>query len=266
MKNSVIYNIMSIIIILSLAACAAAEQSTVPEPTARPWAFPLSEAVMVDSEELLTLVNVQVKLTSEFKPKGGLMNITVRKTKDTQIQMRKVSHDALKAMFAAADGDGVKLYAHSGYRSYNTQKVMYNNRLNDLGYDDKAVQQPGASDHQTGLGIDIISRAWIGRRLNGDFYDTKEGTWLAEHCAEYGFVVRYPKGKEGITGIIYEPWHLRYVGVEAARYMTDSGLTLEEFWDQWDEYREGAWEAESFEAAGVTDYGESTVVVDDIGD
>jgi D-alanyl-D-alanine carboxypeptidase len=121
---------------------------------------------------------------------------------------------------------------------------MFANRLNRIGYDDKMVQQAGASDHQTGMGIDVINKSMIGQSFGPKFAGTKEGRWLAEHCAEYGFVIRYPLGKEDVTGINFEPWHLRFVGLEAARYMTGTGITLEELWDQWRAYQSGLWEAD----------------------
>jgi LAS superfamily LD-carboxypeptidase LdcB len=89
------------------------------------------------------------------------------------------------------------------------------------------------SDHQTGLGFDVISWAWRDSRLNAGFAQTGEAQWMAAHCADYGFIVRYPEGKEEITGIIFEPWHLRYVGAEVAQYMTGFALTLEEFTVEW---------------------------------
>jgi len=157
------------------------------------------------------------------------------------MQLRWPVSAALKEMFDAADADGLRLYAHSAYRSYRSQETLHYNRVQRIGYDDKVVQVAGASDHQTGMGIDVISREWFGKRLNSQFFNTKEGQWMAAHCAEYGFIIRYPRGKEDVTGIIYEPWHLRYVGAEAARYMTDNGLTLEEFWDEWGAYQVGEW-------------------------
>ena len=101
------------------------------------------------------------------------------------------------------------------------------------GKDDGVVAYPGSSDHQTGLGIDVINKAGIGKRFTAAFAKTKEGIWLAEHCWDFGFIIRYQKEKEDITKIIYEPWHLRYVGVQVARYMRDRGLSLEEFTEEW---------------------------------
>jgi len=93
------------------------------------------------------------------------------------------------------------------------------------------VTVPGASEHQIGLALDITSDTYY--TLDEGFEDTAEGKWLAEHSHEYGFILRYPKGKEYVTSIGYEPWHFRYVGVEAATVIKENDLTLEEFWDEY---------------------------------
>jgi D-alanyl-D-alanine carboxypeptidase len=91
----------------------------------------------------------------------------------------------------------------------------------------QAVTVPGSSEHEIGLALDIYSPDY--KQLNSGFGDTEEGKWLAEHCAEYGFILRYPLGKEEITGIEFEPWHFRYVGKAAAKIITENEITLEEF-------------------------------------
>ena len=106
---------------------------------------------------------------------------------------------------------------------------MYENRLAKYGYDDGWVTKPGASDHQTGLGCDVVPRNWTDRGMNEDMAREEETQWMAEHCAEFGFILRYPADKEDVTEINYEPWHLRYVGVPVATYIMENGLTLEEF-------------------------------------
>ena len=113
---------------------------------------------------------------------------------------------------------------------------MYSNRLKkNNGKDDGVVAYPGSSDHQTGLGIDIINKAGIGKKFTTAFAETKEGKWVAENCWNYGFVIRYQKNKEDITQIMFEPWHLRYVGVQVAQYMHENDLSLEEFTAEWKE-------------------------------
>ncbi len=88
--------------------------------------------------------------------------------------------------------------------------------------------RPGQSEHQTGLCTDVSSPS-VNYQLTTDYADTEEGRWLAEHCHEYGFIIRFPLGKEEITGYQYEPWHIRYVGTEAAAYIHQEQITLEEY-------------------------------------
>jgi len=136
------------------------------------------------------------------------------------------AQNALDALIAGAALDGVSLWMKSGFRSYETQKTLYNNYVARDGKEeaDRYSARPGHSEHQTGLAFDLNS-------LEQSFGETKEGIWLAEHCAEYGFIIRYPAGKEEITGYMYEPWHIRYIGTEKAKLVTESGLCLEEYYD-----------------------------------
>ncbi len=207
-----------------------------PIPAEIPWTYAISREILADQDDVIRLVNKESLLEKEYPPEDdthALVDAAVRKTSSSAIKARVVASDALDAMFAAAEADGLKLYLHSGYRAYKTQATMYENRIKNIGRDDGVVQKPGASDHQTGLGFDVISWAWRDSKLNAKFAKTEEAKWMAEHCPNYGFIIRYPEGKEDITGIIFEPWHLRYVGVDVARYMTECALTLEEFTIEW---------------------------------
>ena len=144
----------------------------------------------------------------------------------------------LQQMMQAAREDGVTLVIRSPYRDYERQIYLFNRKVK--GYMKKkmsylesyrttaqAVTVPGASEHQAGLALDITSDTYT--TLTEGFAETKAGEWLAQHSYEYGFILRYPDGKEDITGISFEPWHFRYVGKNAAKYMYDNDLTLEEF-------------------------------------
>ena len=195
------------------------------------WVYPVPPQDL--QSDYVQLANASNLLDEKYVP-SDLVKIKAKKTSSTAIQMRQAASDALSKMFEDALAQGLTLYAHSGYRSYGTQRTMYNNRLQQNGgKDDGYVTKPGASDHQTGLGVDVISKAWIGEKFNSGFAQTPEAQWMAANCANYGFVIRYPEDKVDITGIAYEPWHLRYVGVAAAQYMTNQGLTLEEFSEEW---------------------------------
>jgi len=213
------------------------ETTDIVVPEATPWLYPIPLAILDDPLDVLRLVNKVNLLDDHYPPQDielyALVESPVRKTSRSPMQMRQVAADALDAMFAAADADKITLYVSSAYRSYQTQSTMHYNRVKQLGKDDGMVQVAGASDHQTGLGFDVISSAWRDRKLNANFAKTKEAQWMAENCARFGFVIRYPENKFDVTGINFEPWHLRYVGVEVANYMTMMGLTLEEFTAEW---------------------------------
>ncbi len=128
------------------------------------------------------------------------------------------------ALAAAAAKEGLNIWLASGFRSYSRQATIYNNYLNWYGQEktDTLSARPGHSEHQTGLAIDVNS-------ITDAFANTPEAPWLTEHAHEFGFIIRYPKGKEHITGYKYEPWHIRYLGVETATAVYNSGLCLEEY-------------------------------------
>lgn len=132
--------------------------------------------------------------------------------------------DAFYEMQDAAAADGINLWVQSGLRDYATQETLYNRYVARDGKAaaDRYSARPGHSEHQTGLCYDVNS-------VDNSFADTAEGKWLAEHCWEYGFIIRYPKGGEEYTGYMYEPWHIRYLGKDLAKAVTESGLTLEQY-------------------------------------
>ena len=144
----------------------------------------------------------------------------------------------LFAMLQAARNEGVYLAVCSPYRDIERQQRLFERKIkahmsNGYSYMEaykkasQIVTVPGASEHQIGLALDIISNDYT--VLNEGFEKTSAGKWLKKHCKEYGFILRYPRGKEYITGIDYEPWHFRYVGKEAATIIMDNEITLEEF-------------------------------------
>lgn len=134
------------------------------------------------------------------------------------------ANSALNELFAAASEDGLNLFVASGFRSYSTQKQLYDNYAarDGAAEADRYSARPGHSEHQTGLAFDI-------NMADSSFEGTPEAKWLAKNSHKYGFVIRYPQGKEHITGYIYEPWHIRYLGVKTATDVYNSGLCLEEY-------------------------------------
>ncbi len=131
---------------------------------------------------------------------------------------------AFKELVASAAADGIEITFNSGFRSYQYQAQVHDKWIERYGEEmaDRLSARPGHSEHQLGLAIDVNS-------ILSAFADTPEGIWLGENCWKYGFIIRYSQEKEEITGYIYEPWHIRYLGKELAREVTESGLCLEEY-------------------------------------
>jgi len=161
------------------------------------------------------IVNKSYSVPADYNP-GGLT---------------KECADAFSQMQAAAGAEDVILYESSGFRSYETQVELYEAYAERDRQDaaDRYSARAGFSEHQTGLAIDLND-------VSDTFGETAAGQWVAAHCAEYGFILRYPEGKEEKTGYMYEPWHIRYVGVELAQSIADSGLCLEEYFGISSEY------------------------------
>ncbi len=192
------------------------------------WAFILPHQ---DPTDLLLLVNKYNKAPAVpitlVKP-----NVTpTTPSKAENIYMRPEAAAALESLFEAAAEDGLILYATSGFRSYSTQKAIFDRKLETMSERaaNASVAKAGYSEHQTGLAMDIEGQTTLGTGLTEQFGESPEGIWVAEHCHEYGFIIRYPEGKTKITGYIYEPWHLRYVGKEHAQRITELGVTFEEY-------------------------------------
>ena len=184
-----------------------------------------------DPTDILILVNKQNRAPAV---PVTLVKPDVTPTKPSvaeNIYMRPEAAQALEALFAGAAEEGITLYATSGYRSYSTQKAIFDRKAEERGEQaaNRSVAKPGYSEHQTGLAMDIEGETTLGTGLTEAFGESPEGIWVAENCHEYGFIIRYPQDKTSITGYIYEPWHIRYVGVEAATEIAALGVTFEEY-------------------------------------
>ena len=141
--------------------------------------------------------------------------------------IKKEVYDKYVSMWKAANEQGLSLLVNSSYRTFEDQQNEY-----DMSNDDYA-SRPGFSEHQTGLALDIVTDDIIGN----EFENTDEFKWLQENAHLYGFILRYPKGKEHITGYNYESWHYRYVGKELATKVKESGLTYDEYYAYYCEYK-----------------------------
>ncbi|MBN8207551.1 M15 family metallopeptidase [Bacillus sp. NTK071] len=190
------------------------------------------ELTVTNPDSIYVVANKERNLPADFVPKN-LVEPDVAfyaPQGDPKRLMVKEAAEALEEMFAAAKEEGYELKAVSGYRSYDRQEAIFAYNADRYG-EEKANQvsaQAGQSEHQTGLTMDISTPS-IGSSLTEEFGSTPEGEWVAKNAYKYGLVVRYLKGKEEITGYQYEPWHVRYVGKEAAKDIHEAGYTLEEF-------------------------------------
>lgn len=158
----------------------------------------------------ILIVNKTYSVPSDYNPYDGGIAPEVQ--------------EAFNIMEQDARSQGLTLYISSGFRSYDYQAGLYERYAKKDGYDkaDTYSARAGHSEHQTGLCFDLNT-------IDDSFANTPEGKWVAENCYKYGFIIRYPKGKEDKTGYQYEPWHLRYLGVDLATKVFNSGLCLEEY-------------------------------------
>jgi D-alanyl-D-alanine carboxypeptidase len=206
------------------------------EPAPNQEAEGVEKGILIENPDSLdVIVNKKRNLPENYVPEDltALTDIPTVLSNPEVNQLRKAAYEALKELFDAAKEEGYELHARSGYRSYYTQASLYTSYVENYGKAaaDKYSAKPGQSEHQTGLSMDITCEA-INYKLDTTFGETEEGKWVAENAHRYGFIIRYPKGKEDITGYAYEPWHIRYLGVELAEKIYESGLTLEEYFQQ----------------------------------
>jgi zinc D-Ala-D-Ala carboxypeptidase len=180
---------------------------------------------------LLILVNKEHPVDADYKP-DDLTEIKayVPDRSETTRYMRAEAANAFGMLVDKAAADGAEIKMTTAYRSYDFQKILFDNSVAKEG-EEKAntySAKPGQSEHQTGLAVDVSSPS-VDYQLSNDYGKTSEGKWIVDHAYRFGFILRFPKGKEDITGYQYEPWHLRYVGLTAAKEIHEQNLTLEEY-------------------------------------
>ena len=177
------------------------------------------------SKGILILVNKYNRLDSSFSP--NLVTMDSKYSREG-LKMEKEAYEHFKEMVDDARKDDIKIYNISSYRSYSSQSSLYTSYSNKDGVAkaDTYSARPGHSEHQTGLATDIIC-ASIGCK----FEERKEYEWLKNNSYKYGFIIRYPKGKEYITGYTFEPWHYRYVGLDVAKYIYEHDITFDEYYE-----------------------------------
>lgn len=187
--------------------------------------------VVANPASFMVLVNKQWSLPAGYVPPDLVAPNVPSTSGPPKLLLRAKAAASAERLFAVARAEGVRLVAVSGYRSYEQQRKLFQHFVQRTGSEAEANRfsaRPGQSEHQTGLAFDLTSPR-VGFHLTQRFGETPEGRWLAEHAPRFGFIVRYPKGKHPITGYCYEPWHLRYVGVEVATEVARRQITLEEY-------------------------------------
>lgn len=221
MKHHFNFGIIMIIILIALASLKAFTQNEKLEQKSNKI-----EKVEQDYNEIL-IINENNKLDKNYKPKL---------IKYKGFEILEVMKNNLEKMDNDACNDNVCLHINNSYRSYKEQEKLYNDKIKEYekkGFDkdtaiiktNKEVEKAGYSEHQTGLAIDFS--------MKNDDYNFKMWYWLKDNSYKYGFILRYPSGKENITGKSYEPWHFTYVGKKYAKIMHDENLCMEEYYDKY---------------------------------
>lgn len=191
---------------------------------------PKAAAAPSEDDWKLLLVNEWTPLAEDFTV--ALVEVPGGERVDYRIQQ------PLEEMIAGAADQGITLMVCSGYRDVAYQETLYNRKT--AAYQAQGlpleraqeearhwVARPGRSEHHTGLAVDIVTPSY--QVLDSGFAETPAAKWMAEHAAEYGFILRYPQGKEELTGVAWEPWHFRYVGTDSAKEIYEQDICLEEF-------------------------------------
>ena len=207
--------IIAVLLLVAAGVFLAARQ-------AAPASAPAKPLGKIENKTGVLLVNQDNPLPEDYAPKE-LVNLYAQKRHfllaNSAIELEKEAFEAANRMFEQAEKENMNGFIlTSGYRSRERQAELYAQA------EGNTAQKPGCSEHETGLAFDVTARY-----DTGTFEDTPQFAWLKKHCWEWGFVLRYPKGKEAITGIDYEPWHYRYVGEEAALRIRERDCTLEEY-------------------------------------
>ena len=206
---------------LSITATVSAQKAT-----------QVSSGVIITEkgDDLLVLINKNIRLSENYEPEDLVSIDNKVATSIKGLKLRKEAAGFLGKMAKEAKKEGINLTVLSAYRSFWNQQATFSMWVGSAGLlsAETFSARPGHSQHQLGTTVDFTSES-VNLGLAENFGQSKEGKWLAENTYKFGFVVSYPKGKQKITGYIYEPWHYRYIGVENTQKMIDSELILEEF-------------------------------------
>lgn len=224
----------------SSGSAKSSSQGSTDTGTSTAAGFDKSKYSLTDPTSIWIIANKQRPLSPKTYAPSDLVVPTIplrSNITSTEKQVRQPMATALETMVAAAKTEGLGLNLQSGYRSYSFQVSLYNRYVQQQGQAvaDTQSARPGYSEHQTGLAADLGSVSHPECDVEECFGTTAEGKWLAANAYKYGFIIRYPQGLQHITGYIYEPWHIRYIGVDLATELHNTGVqTLEQFFDTGD--------------------------------
>ncbi|MDR0862452.1 MAG: M15 family metallopeptidase [Oscillospiraceae bacterium] len=216
-------------VVVALRVCTAlSARSDVPETPDFPWdtdepvSQPTEQPTEPPVDKYLIVINEDNPLTEEDMPDYEIVSAYgVIPVLTSDVALERETLEAVSQLIRAAREAGIKnLLVNDGYRNREEQQRIY-----DAAEDKSLVQLPDCSEHRTGLAADIAARGIAGNLMG----ESEEGKWLADNAWKFGLILRYPEDKQDITGISYEPWHFRYIGLEAAQYIYANGLCLEEF-------------------------------------
>lgn len=191
----------------------------------------VTRKVVANPSSITALINKEFMLPENYKPSDLVRPDVPAYTYSPQnALLRKDAAKAIEKLYAAAKSKGLHFFDVSGYRPYSLQKSVYENEVARVGEEKagKQVAYPGTSEHQSGLAMDISCEA-LGGTLSESFGDTEVGKWVAKNAHKYGLIIRYQKHKVHITKYDFEPWHLRYVGVDFATYLYNNDYCMEEY-------------------------------------
>ncbi|MDQ5913668.1 MAG: zinc D-Ala-D-Ala carboxypeptidase [Patescibacteria group bacterium] len=245
-KKILVFASVAFIAILASLLIFLFRSNKVEAPNFRDNSSMLNEDILSDTEaeqksyldiKSATSQYVLVNKSNQVKPQDyrpadlvvADVDVSSSDTKDEQ-SVREIVKSSLEKMMRDAKAEGLNLVMNSGFRSYSSQSFYFNNYVKQSGLEaaKKFSAQPGYSEHQTGLSFDL---SYKNREcyLEICFAETKAGKWLADNAHKYGFILRYPEGKESITGYQYEPWHFRFLGEDIAKDVYEKKLTYEEY-------------------------------------
>lgn len=225
--------IVPLVIVIGLILFMRSDNKNVPQVTSvEAEEKTTQQQTLSDPTDVSVVVNKLRPLPAGYVPADLVApNVALRLAKtEPEMQLRKEAATALEQMFADAKAQGVTLVLTSGYRSETEQKQVYGYYVEQKGQAaaDTDSARPGYSEHQTGLAVDV-GRSDKKCQTEACFGDTPEGKWVIANAAKHGFVLRYLRDKDAVTGYTYEPWHLRYMGKDLAGQISATGKTVEEF-------------------------------------